>query len=37
MKILQLLAVGLLFSIAAADGPIIGNPETPSMDPFCAS
>ena len=37
MKILKFLAAGLLFAAAAADGPVIGYPEIPSMDPFCAS
>jgi hypothetical protein len=31
------MAVALLVGMASADGVIIGNAETPSMDPFCAS
>ena len=30
------MAAALLVGMASA-GVIIGNPETPSMDPFCAS
>ena len=31
------MAAALLVGMASADGVIIGSPETPSMDPFCAS